>query len=239
MKKWLIVLICGLMICGCGSKKDDDSSVNPTPTPADTDDKTTTVKLDEMLPEEIKEISLFVETSTGNIQIDFKEDEVQNVLNQLKNMEVSEDFEPYTGAGAVAYRLTYVEASGAEHDLVENGNVLRLPDGTKTGPLSKTGLLHEFVMNMDWIINISDYEILTPLKIETDKYLIRCEKGKTASYDLAYLKDVGFDPFELGFTVTVDGQDLVLAEMPEEGDYLLILSKDNASYQLKVTSTVK
>ena len=239
MKRFLVFLICGLMLCGCGSKKDDDSSVSPTPTPSDTENEKTTIKLSEMLPEQVKEISLFIETSTGNIEVEFKDDEVQNILNQLRELEVSEDFEPYTGAGAVTYRLTYVEETGAEHDLVESGNVLRLADGTKTGPLSDEGLLHTFVMNMDWIVNISDYEYLTPLKIETEEYIIRCEKGNTASYDLAYLNDAGFDPFVLGFTVTVDGQDLVLAEMPVEGDYLLILSKDGATYQLKVTSIVK
>lgn len=239
MKKLWIFLICGLMLCGCGSKQNDDSSVNPTPTPSDTQEQTTTVKLSEKLPESVKEISIFVETSTENIEIKFKDEEVKNVLNQLREMEVSDDFDAHGGSGALAYRLTYVDEAGAEHDLVENGNVLRLADGSKTGPLSDTGLIHDFVMGMDWVIALSSYEMLTPLQIETDAYTVVCKKGETASYDLAYLKDIGFDPFELGFAVSVDGTDLTLAEMPEEGDYLLILSKENASYQLKVTSTVK
>ena len=239
MKKLWILLVCGLMLCGCGSKQNDDSSVNPTPTPSDTQEQTTTVKLSEKLPESVKEISIFVETSTENIEIKFKDEEVKNVLNQLREMEVSEEFDAYSGSGALSYRLTYVDETGAEHDLVENGNVLRLADGSKTGPLSDTGLIHELVMNMDWVVSISTYEMLTPLSIETDQYTVECKKGATSIYDLAYLKDAGFDPFALGFTVTVDGSDLVLAEMPEEGDYLLILSKDGASYQLKVTSTVK
>ena len=89
------------------------------------------------------------------------------------------------------------------------------------------------------VVEISDYEMLTPVRVETEDYVVTCPKGETSIYDLAYLKSVGFDPFESGFTVVVDGTDMVLTEMPTKGDYLLILTKDNASYQLKVTSSVK
>lgn len=239
MKKYLVVLLCGLLLCGCG-KKDQNDSVPPTPTPDIVEkDENPALNLNELLPDSVKEITLKIETTVNTMTIEFTKEEVNHVLDHLKQMKVYEKFNEVSGSGAQTYRITYTDENDNRHELTEQGNVLRLADGKKTGPEGNAGLIHQYVMNMDWVIEISDYEMLTPLRIETDQYVVTCPKGETSTYDLAYLSSVGFDPFELGFTVTVDGQDLVLAEMPEEGDYLLILSKDNASYQLKVTSTVK
>lgn len=241
MKKLLICMLCGLLIAGCSSKKNDASGSTPTPTPDVTQEENKAMKLGELLPESVKELTLRIETSTEVIDIEFKEEVVDDVLSQLKELEVTEDYTAHTGSGSLSYCLTMVDDAGNETEITEQGNVLKLSDGTKVGALSTSGVIDEYAKAMDWVVSISSYERLTPLRIETDDYIIRCEKGKTSAYDLAYLKDVEFDPFELGFTVTVDGTDLVLAQMPEEGDYLLILTKENTnvSYQLKVTSSVK
>lgn len=237
MRKIILTLICLLMVCGCSSKKNDDNQGTSTPTPTPEIEETVKVHLSDLLPEKIEQITIYVETSTEKIEIELKEEEIQNVLNQLKQTEVSENFREISGSGAVSYRLTYTDSQGKEEEVFEQGNVLRMADGTRT--LSQEGILHELVMSMDWVIEISSYEMLTPLRIETDDYIITCEKGKTPSYDLSYLKDVGFDPIALGFSVYADGTDMAFAKMPEEGDFLLILTKDHASYQLKVTSSVK
>lgn len=239
MKKYFVVLLCGLMLCGCG-KKDQNDSVPPTPTPDVVEkDENPVLNLGEKLPESVKEITLRIETTVDTITIEFKDEEIDAFMNHLKQMKVYEKFDEVSGSGALSYRITYTDDQDNCHEITEQGNVLRLADGQKTGPEGSIGLIHQYVMNMDWVIEISDYEMLTPVRVETEDYVVTCPKGETSIYDLAYLKSVGFDPFESGFTVVVDGTDMVLTEMPTEGDYLLILTKDNASYQLKVTSSVK
>lgn len=239
MKKYLVILCCGLLLCGC-AKKDQNDSVPPTPTP-DTvvTDENPILNLSEKLPENVKDISLRIETTVDTITIEFKGEEIEEFLNHLKQMKVYEEFDEVSGSGALAYRITYTDENDNRHEITEQGNVLRLADGQKTGPEGTIGLIHQYVMNMDWVIELSDYEMLTPLRVETEEYVVTCPKGETSIYDLSYLKSVGFNPFDLGFTVVIDGGDMVLTEMPTEGDYLLILTKDNVSYQLKVTSSVK
>ena len=78
MKKYFVVLLCGLMLCGCG-KKDQNDSVPPTPTPdVVTKDENPVLNLAEKLPESIKEITLRIETTVDTITIEFKDEEIDD-----------------------------------------------------------------------------------------------------------------------------------------------------------------
>lgn len=254
MYKLFLVLmtLSALVISGCEKNHANEELPTPTPTPTPTpvvqaplfDFPSGTILMSDLFPESISKIELECSDMSGKYMVSIEEkDNVSEFLNNIGELELTDDFEPIFGAGGQSVKLSIysdeqsvitIEESSAygtmdvEYDGLKKSYAL--VDEVLREETVFLPILDEALEGYRLLLNNGKYDIeFIPLLVEGDGYLMKGEVG-TYSWPVFNFETIDFS----GYKLLIDDEEI--ESLPKEpGEYVLVVETDQGLYQLKIS----
>lgn len=257
-----ILLIC-LLICilftGChkinrseqiGNASDSQTQIHQAPvitTPEPTIEEFIFPKDDVLLsvlfPDQISKLEFQFEEMSGKYVVSIDDDDkIQQIINQLSKIEITDDYEPIFGAGGKNVSLSIYENDEISLIIKENSSYVTLDvqagnqkksyafkDENLRNELVFEKMLDSLLEGYRFVLNngMLDIEFI-PLFIEGDDYVIQGEPG------LYSWPSFNFDSIDFSqYILSIDGE--IITELPKEsGKFTLVIDNGVGLYQLNI-----